>query len=115
MIKIKDARGLPPAALEVLRLRVVAALESGKVRGYRRTAEMFGVSQRSVGSWWRAYRDGGREALAVRRSRRPGPRELVSAEERAVLFQAIADYSPRSCSSAARCGHAPRSVSWSGW
>ncbi|WP_229880129.1 IS630 family transposase [Streptomyces echinoruber] len=55
---------------------------------------MFGVSERSVGSWWRAYRGGGREALAVRRRRRPGPQELISDEERGTLFQAMADYTP---------------------
>ncbi|MGW8955996.1 helix-turn-helix domain-containing protein [Streptomyces sp. NPDC055709] len=53
-------------------LRVVAALESGTVRSYRQAAETFGVSERSVGSWWRAYRAGGREALAVKRTLRPG-------------------------------------------
>jgi transposase len=78
----------------VVRLRVVAALESGQVRTYRQAAEVFGVSERSVGSWWRAYRGGGREALAVRRIRRPGPHELISDEERGTLFQAVADYSP---------------------
>jgi transposase len=73
---------------------VVAALESGQVKGYRQAAEVFGVAERSVGSWWRAYQAGGREALAVQRKRRPGPHELISDEERAVLFQAMADYTP---------------------
>ncbi|MPY32902.1 hypothetical protein FNH09_17005 [Streptomyces adustus] len=39
-----------PAAQEVVRLRVVAALESGYVRTYRQAAEVFGVSERSVGT-----------------------------------------------------------------
>jgi len=78
----------------VLRLRVVAALESGKVRTYRQAAQMFGVGERSVGTWWRAYRAGGAEALAVRRGRRPGPPELISDAERAVLLTAMVDYSP---------------------
>ncbi|WP_461124399.1 helix-turn-helix domain-containing protein [Saccharothrix stipae] len=56
----------------MLRLRVVAALESGKVEGYRQAAEVFGVSERSVGTWWRAYRRNGRDGLATRRGR-PGP------------------------------------------
>ncbi|WP_313896387.1 IS630 family transposase [Streptomyces sp. YIM 98790] len=94
MIEVEDARRLHPATREVVRLRVVAALESGQVRTYRRAAEVFGVSERSVGSWWRAYRDGGRDALAVRRTRRPGPHELIRDEERGTLFQAMADYSP---------------------
>ncbi|MFD9359785.1 helix-turn-helix domain-containing protein [Streptomyces sp. NPDC060031] len=49
-------RRLSPDAQEDLRLRVVAALESGRVVTYGRAAEMFGVSERSVGSWWRAFK-----------------------------------------------------------
>ncbi|MFJ8313714.1 MULTISPECIES: helix-turn-helix domain-containing protein [unclassified Streptomyces] len=79
---------------EAVRLRVVAALESGAVDPYRRAAEVFSVSERPAGSWWRACQAGGREVLAVRRTRRPGPHELVSDQERAVLFQAMADYTP---------------------
>ncbi|MER7468901.1 helix-turn-helix domain-containing protein, partial [Streptomyces sp. NPDC097981] len=53
-------RRLSPAAQEDLRLRVVSALESGRVRTYGQAAGMFGVSERSVGTWWRASRAGGR-------------------------------------------------------
>ncbi|MFG2639203.1 winged helix-turn-helix domain-containing protein [Streptomyces sp. NPDC048362] len=91
-IGVGDARLLSPAAQEVLRLRVVAALESGRVGSYRQAAELFGVSQRSVGTWWRAYQARGLEALAVPVKARTGRGEVVSAEERAVLFQAMADY-----------------------
>ncbi|MFJ8159206.1 helix-turn-helix domain-containing protein [Streptomyces sp. NPDC094468] len=59
-IEVGYARLLSPAAQEVLRLRVVAALKSGRVGSYRQAAEVFGVSQRSVGTWWRAYRSLGR-------------------------------------------------------
>jgi hypothetical protein len=55
---------------------------------------VFEVSERSAGTWWRAYRREGREALAVRRVRRSGPQELVSDEERGTLFAAMADYTP---------------------
>ncbi|MGW2370037.1 winged helix-turn-helix domain-containing protein [Streptomyces sp. NPDC001667] len=57
-------------------------------------AEVFQVAERSVGTWWRAYQACGREALAVRRMSRPGPLERIGPEERAVLFQAMADYTP---------------------
>ncbi len=66
----------------MVRLRVVAALESGTVVSCRQAAG--GVPARR----------GGREALAVKRTLRPGPRELISDEERAVLFQAMADCTP---------------------
>ncbi|MEU2874689.1 helix-turn-helix domain-containing protein [Streptomyces olivoreticuli] len=56
-------RRLSPAVQEDLRLRVVAALESGRVGTYGEAAEVFGVAERSVGSWWRAFRSGGRQAL----------------------------------------------------
>jgi transposase len=94
VIEVGDARRLGPGAQECLRLRVVAALEAGKVDTYRQAAEMFGVSDRSVGTWWRAYRDGGRRALLTRRMRRPGPPEPISAEDRALLLAAMADYTP---------------------
>ncbi|WP_338675151.1 hypothetical protein V1460_20810 [Streptomyces sp. SCSIO 30461] len=53
-----DLRRVAPAGREVVRLRVVAALESGQVKGYRQAAEVFQVAERSVGTWWRAYRAG---------------------------------------------------------
>ncbi|MFE5826464.1 IS630 family transposase [Streptomyces erythrochromogenes] len=61
---------------------------------YRQAAEMFGVSERSAGEWWRKYRAGGRRALAVAVKARPGPRERIDVQERAVLFQAMSDYTP---------------------
>ncbi|MFC6094689.1 helix-turn-helix domain-containing protein [Saccharothrix lopnurensis] len=93
MVELEGAHRLSPAEQEVLRLRVVAALESRRVEGYRQAAEVFGVSERSVGTWWRAYRREGRGGLATRKGR-PGPSELVSPEDRGTLFGAMADYSP---------------------
>ncbi|MCX5205909.1 IS630 family transposase [Streptomyces sp. NBC_00237] len=72
----------------------VAALESGQVQTYRQAAEVFGVSVRSVGTWWRKYQAAGREALAAPVKSRTGPGELIGAQDRAVLFQAMADYTP---------------------
>ncbi|WP_350309887.1 helix-turn-helix domain-containing protein [Streptomyces yunnanensis] len=57
----------------------VAALESGQVRTCRQAAKMFGVSQRSVGTWWRKYKAAGREALAAPVKSRSGPDELIGA------------------------------------
>ncbi|MFD5513946.1 helix-turn-helix domain-containing protein [Streptomyces sp. NPDC127051] len=69
---------MAPAAQEVVRLRVVAALESGRVDTCRQAAEVFGVAERSVGTWWRKYQADGREALTVRRTRRSGRPELIA-------------------------------------
>ncbi|XVS68062.1 helix-turn-helix domain-containing protein [Actinosynnema sp. CA-299493] len=68
----------------------------GVVRLREQAAEVFGVSVRSVGTWWRTYRQEGRDGLATRRGR-PGPAELISAEDRGTLFAAMADHTPRSC------------------
>lgn len=88
-------RRLSPAAQEVLRLRVVAALESGRVRTYGQAAEMFGVSERSVGTWWRASRAGGRQALlAAVREPRSGKGELLDASARGAVLRAMRDYTP---------------------
>ncbi|MFD5513732.1 hypothetical protein ACFWIB_39250 [Streptomyces sp. NPDC127051] len=45
-----------------------------------------------MGTWWRKYLAGGRQALAVRRTRRSGRPELVTGGERAAVFQAMAGY-----------------------
>ncbi|WP_081916025.1 helix-turn-helix domain-containing protein [Saccharothrix sp. NRRL B-16314] len=76
MVEVEGAHRLSPAEREVLRLRVVAALESGRVEGYRQAAEVFGVSERSVGTWWRAYLRDGRDGLATGKGR-PGLAESV--------------------------------------
>ncbi|WP_352231654.1 winged helix-turn-helix domain-containing protein [Actinokineospora sp. NBRC 105648] len=93
MIEVKGAHRLSPAEREVLRLRVVAALESGRVVGYRQAAEVFRVSERSVGTWWRAYRRDGRDGLATRGGR-PGPAELIGPGDRGTVFEAMAAYTP---------------------
>lgn len=88
-------RRLPPVAQEDLRLRVVAALESGRVRTYGQAAEVFGVSVRSVGSWWRAFKSGGRQALlAAVRPSRAGTGELLNASARGAVLEAMRDYTP---------------------
>ena len=105
MIEVEGAHRLSPVERKVVWLRVVAALEAGRVEGYRQAAEVFGVSERSVGTWWRAYRRDGRDGLATRKER-PGPAELINAEDRGTLFAAMADYTLEDCWSAARYGPA---------
>ncbi|MFI9081630.1 IS630 family transposase [Streptomyces sioyaensis] len=88
-------RRLTPVAQEDLRLRVVAALESGRVRTYGQAAEVFGVSERSVGTWWRAFKTGGRQALlAVVAQPRTGMGELLDASARGAVLEAMRDYTP---------------------
>jgi transposase len=88
-------RRLSPAAQEDLRLRVVATLESGRVRSYGQAAEVFGVAERSVGTWWRAFKSGGRQALlAGERESRAGKGELIDDSARGAVLQAMRDYTP---------------------
>ncbi|MFE2186428.1 IS630 family transposase [Streptomyces sp. NPDC059455] len=88
-------RRLVPAAQEDLRLRVIAALESGRVGTYGQAAEMFGVSSRSVGTWWRAFQAGGRQALLVAvRQPRAGVGELLNDSARGAVLRAMRDCTP---------------------
>jgi transposase len=91
-----DARRLAPAVQEELRWRVVSALESGAVGTYAEAAEVFQVAERSVGSWWRAYRKQGRTALASPpRGPAPGSRERIGESGRSAILQAMCDYTPQ--------------------
>ncbi|MFD7656020.1 winged helix-turn-helix domain-containing protein, partial [Actinosynnema sp. NPDC059797] len=98
MVEVGGAHRLSPVEQGLPRLRVVAALRSGQVEGYKQAAEVFGVSVRSVGTWWRAYQQRGRDGLVVRRGRRPGSAELISPEDYGTLFAAMPDYTPEELS-----------------
>lgn len=88
-------RCLPPAVQEDLRLRVVSALESGRVRTYGQAAKMFGISERSVGTWWRAGRTGGRQGLLAAVPEPPaGKGELIDESARGTALQAMRDHTP---------------------
>ena len=65
----RDARSLPSAVQESIRIRVVRAVEAGLTQGS--AAERFGVSRMAVTLWMRRWRDGGEEALKARRRGRP--------------------------------------------
>lgn len=65
---MKDSRSLDQAAQEVLRVKAVKALISGK--NQNEVSEVFGVSLRSVNSWWQTYRNLGMAGLRMK-SRRP--------------------------------------------
>ncbi|MFB6590040.1 hypothetical protein ACFWDF_29840 [Streptomyces diastaticus] len=66
------------------------------MRTYGQAAEMFGVSERSVGTWWRASRAGGRAGgrCCSRQVREPraGKGELIDESARGAVLQAMRDY-----------------------
>lgn len=83
-----DARSLSAEALEVLRRRAVAAVESGVSRS--EVARLFGVSRKAVGAWVLAYRRQGDTALTPRtRGRRPGEQLALSPMQQAGTVKAI--------------------------
>lgn len=65
---MKDSRSLDQSAQEILRIKAVKALITGKTQG--EVADLFGVSLKAVNNWWRVYRDGNLTDLR-KKSRRP--------------------------------------------
>jgi transposase len=89
----RDARSLPAEALEVLRRRAVAAVESGVSRS--EVARLFGVSRKAVGAWVLAYRKQGDTALTPRtRGRRPGEQLALSPMQQARTIKTIVAGTP---------------------
>lgn len=83
-----DARSLSAEALEVLRRRAVAAVESGVSRS--EVARLFGVSRKAVGAWVLAYRQSGDNAFTPRtRGRRPGEQLALSPMQQAWTVKKI--------------------------
>ncbi len=68
-MKTRDARSLPAAAQEDLRIRVVKAVLGGKKQV--EVAQIFGVTRQAVGRWVKAYRTGGIKALRAKPQGRP--------------------------------------------
>jgi transposase len=88
-----DGRSLSPEALEVLRRRAVAAVESGVSR--TEVARLFGVSRKTVGVWVAAYQQKGEDAFqSKRRGRRPGEQLALSPAQQAWTVRAIVDGTP---------------------
>ena len=85
----RDARSLSDDALEELRRRVVAAVESGVTQVD--VARLFGVSRQTVSGWVRAYRDKGDATFRPgRRGRPPGNKLALSAARQLAVIRTIA-------------------------
>ncbi|MCI2415841.1 helix-turn-helix domain-containing protein [Saccharopolyspora sp. K220] len=93
MMTARDARNLSPEALEELRRRAVAAVESGSSR--TEVARLLGVSRKTVGAWLRAYRRTGEESFRPKvRGRRPGEQLALSPAQQAWTVKTIAAGTP---------------------
>ena len=69
MAKKIDARKLPPKTQETLRFIAIRAIEEGKTQA--EAAKLVGVQRTTVTYWWKLYREGGEEALRIKKRGRP--------------------------------------------
>jgi transposase len=86
-----DFRSLPPKAQEDIRRKAVNAVEQGRTRV--EVAELFGVSNKAVGQWVRAYRKHGSKALKANKRGRPKGGSLAPVQA-AQTVKAIVDRTP---------------------
>lgn len=91
-MKQNDARSLSPSAQEALRRRVVAALQGGMKQV--EAARVFGVSRAALNVWMRAWREGGRGALASRKRGRKSAGGKLAPWQAATLVNLITDRTP---------------------
>jgi transposase len=75
-MRADDTRRLSPAALDVLRVRVIKAVAGGMTQS--EASRVFGVSRQSVIAWQKRYRERGRGGLRSRRRGRPRRSRLSS-------------------------------------
>ena len=87
----KDFRALPPKSQEDIRRKAVNAVEQGRTRV--EVAQLFGVSNKAVGQWVRAYREHGQKALKAQKRGRPKGGSLAPWQA-AQMARAIVDKTP---------------------
>jgi transposase len=90
-VKHEDARHLSPAALDILRQRVIRAVTEGMSQ--TEAARVFGVSRQSVNAWHQRWRQGGRRALRSRPRGRPR-RIRLQPHQAATVVRLITDRCP---------------------
>lgn len=92
-IQLPDARQLPDAVLEALRLRAIRGCERGHT--HAEVAEILGVSYGTVTRWWNAYQAGGLDALPGDRTGRPKGAGAALDDQQAARIQGLLnDYLP---------------------
>jgi transposase len=90
-MKINEARSLPSAAQEDIRLKVLKAIQGGKKQV--EAAELFGVTRQAIGRWVKKYREGGEKALRAKKKGRPKGRSLEPWQA-AQIAKAVVDHYP---------------------
>ena len=82
-MKTSDARSLPSAAQQALRLRAVRAVENGMSQS--EASRVFAVSRTAVGLWVRRARKGGAQTLESRKRGRPPGTQLTPRQTQAAI------------------------------
>ena len=86
-----DARKLPPKAQEALRFRAVRAVQDGMT--HEEAAKVFGVARTTITKWVQIHRQGGDEALKIRKRGRPKGGKLAGWQA-ATIVNMIKDRCP---------------------
>ena len=88
-----DRRSSSTEVLGELRERAVKLKKEGMT--HREIARVLGIGESTSRLYWRLYREGGREGLALkRRGRRPGTRRRLSRRQEAAIQRLVADRTP---------------------
>lgn len=90
-MKTKDGRALSPTAKEVIRIKAVEAVLSGKKQ--MEAAKTFGITARAVNNWMRLHKEGGAKALKSRKVGRPKGGKL-KAWQCAKIAKVVVDRNP---------------------
>src|SRR5215470_11530085 len=92
-ITLPDARELPDAVLDALRLRALRGCELGFTE--TEVADLLGVCRETVCHWWSAYVAGGTDALPGARTGRPvGSGRLLTDEQAEHIQGLLRTHSP---------------------
>jgi transposase len=111
-ITLPDARQLPDAILEALRLRALNGRELGFTEAD--LANLLGVSRETVCRWWSAYTAHGIDALPRERTGRPlGSGRFLSDEQARRVQRLLDEKTPEELGTPLLCGTAAPSVTWS--
>src|SRR5450631_2360152 len=91
-VSLPDARQLPDAVLEALRLRALHGCELGFTEAD--LADLLGVARETVSRWWCAYAQGGIDALPHDRTGRPTGSGRTLDDQQAAHIQQLLDDEP---------------------
>lgn len=91
-MRTNDARLLPPQAQEMLRRRVMDAINEGL--SPTTAAKIFGVSRSSVYNWKKLYSKGGEPALTIKKRGKPSGEKLLEPWQCAQVVRTIIDHCP---------------------